>query len=665
MATYNIRGPVAGTNAPGFTVIKFLNSSPISISDYDSFITNKGTVTAIDPTGTRVRYRPGSTTNQTTQFFPGATYEIISWNSFTITTDTDEEPLDYQERIPILSGTQIYDMPSFCFGIPISSYNAALGPTGYIRKIVFPSSGQSTWTRGYTVATNNAGTNLFVNFEPDAEYEIKSDRPFDLINNCSNTPTPTPTNTPTTTPTPTVTPTKPPTPTPTNTPTNTPTVTPTKPPTPTPTNTPTNTPTVTRTSGSTPTPTPTQTSTPTRTQPPTSTPTPTQTGTPPVTPSKTPAPTRTPSPTTTPTPTPTTTQPIGIPWPSTTYKNDWTAASVSNTGDKIIIVGFTSIAISVDYGVTWYQRSQIVGGNTTTNLQNVACAGNDPDKCVVVGLNANAGVVTSSNFMRGYTIPSPPQGSQGWNGTGSLESSWYACAISDDGSKIYASSFGSGLLWRSLNGGVTWSSVNIGYDLTLPPNINEYYDVFRHFDDIACSSDGAKLIASSGGSGIEKRLFVSTDSGATWSVKEVARQGGWVAVCCSSDGSVMYAGTKKGTSTNYGKLYKSTNSGNTWTEVRTVGNVTDVACSSDGQTVVVANKYDISTTDSSKGGLFMSTNGGSSWSTTANGDLKDWRCVAMNSSGSVIVAGHHDNPYGTVNRLYVSTNSGATWTKPV
>ena len=321
MAIYNIRGQASGTTVPGFTIINFYNSSSVPISTYDSFITIKGTVTTLDSSGAKLTYKPGraSNLNQISDFVSGLSYYIISFNPFTITTDQNEPSLEYLQPVPVLSGTFYYKTPLFCYDIPISTYNVQLGTTGYVSKIVTQSSGQSSLTRGYTVARSNAGTAAFTVFEPNAEYEIKSEIPINIINNCTATPTPTPTPTQTPTQTPTNSPTPSQTattqigPTPTSSQTPTPTVTPSNPPTSTPTQTPTNTPTNTQTPTRTPNPThtstPTQTPTPTRTPVPTPTNTPTRTPvpTPTITPTKAPPPTGTPTNTPTPTRTPATT----------------------------------------------------------------------------------------------------------------------------------------------------------------------------------------------------------------------------------------------------------------------------------------------------------------------------------------------------------------------
>jgi len=250
MATFNIAGASTSGKAPGYTVIKFYHSQSMSMGLFDSFLTTKGAITTMDENGTKLKYKPGSSTNQISLFIPGKTYEIISWNEFTITTDQQEPALTYQEPISLTASTpQFFKLPKFCFPIPLSSYNAMLGTTGYIRKVVTVGTSDTTWTRGYSVKSFNENTNLFTDFQPEGEYEIRSESPITLINNCSNTPTPTPT----VTPTPTLTPT--PTRTATPTPTRTQTPTPTRTQTPTPTRTATPTPTRTQT----PTPSPTQT----------------------------------------------------------------------------------------------------------------------------------------------------------------------------------------------------------------------------------------------------------------------------------------------------------------------------------------------------------------------------------------------------------------------
>jgi photosystem II stability/assembly factor-like uncharacterized protein len=104
---------------------------------------------------------------------------------------------------------------------------------------------------------------------------------------------------------------------------------------------------------------------------------------------------------------------------------------------------------------------------------------------------------------------------------------------------------------------------------------------------------------------------------------------GYVMVACSSDGTIVYACT--GT----GRIYKSTNSGNSFSELANSLNVTDtnhwntMACSSNGNVVVAARMG---------GFIHLSTDGGTTWS-TGNSVSGFWWWVGVSSDGTKLFAG--------------------------
>ena len=186
MATYNIQGSASTNTAPGYTVINFWHSSLIPISNYDTFLTTKGVVMHYNEEGFKLKYVPGRTGNDIFNFESGKTYEIISWQPFTIDTDTDEEPLKPLEE-KVISGdskTQYYKLPNYCFPVSLADIKDKLGPKGYIKRLVSPKPGVSVWTRVYTQRTADLGTAKETELIPGGEYEIKSDLPFVLVNNC-------------------------------------------------------------------------------------------------------------------------------------------------------------------------------------------------------------------------------------------------------------------------------------------------------------------------------------------------------------------------------------------------------------------------------------------------------------------------------------------------
>lgn len=168
--------------------------------------------------------------------------------------------------------------------------------------------------------------------------------------------------------------------------------------------------------------------------------------------------------------------------------------------------------------------------------------------------------------------------------------------------------------------------------------------------DIASDGDGSNLIASSG-----DHLYISTDSGVNWNESQPAGNVDgdyWEFVASDSDGSYLaayYTNTGSGTFT----FYTSSSSGATWYETKPGGmngNWRDVAIDNDGSNLIAANYG---------GGLFISTDGGGSWTETqpsGEGNLF-WFATASNSSGSTLVAAVSHG------RMYITTNGGSNWTE--
>jgi hypothetical protein len=196
---------------------------------------------------------------------------------------------------------------------------------------------------------------------------------------------------------------------------------------------------------------------------------------------------------------------------------------------------------------------------------------------------------------------------------------------------------------------------------------------------VACSSDASRLVAVS----YYLPIYISTDSGATWTPRESARN--WQAVASSADGvslvAVVYGG----------QIYTSTNSGADWTPRESVRNWQAVASSADGTRLVAVvangqiytsgdsgvtwlprenNRLWTAVTSSSDGSrpvaidggglIYTSTDFGTNW--TPRGISSAWLSVASSADGSHLVVAAF-NPIGnTGGQLYISTNGGGVWT---
>ena len=141
---------------------------------------------------------------------------------------------------------------------------------------------------------------------------------------------------------------------------------------------------------------------------------------------------------------------------------------------------------------------------------------------------------------------------------------------------------------------------------------------------VASSSDGTKLVA-----GVEGgRIWTSSNSGNTWTEQTRAPSVGWQSVASSSDGIKLVA------CMSFGSIYTSDDLGITWRERTTAGSRywTSVASSSDGIKLVAC---------VNNGSIWISTNTGSSWTQQSGAPLPvsgSWKGVASNSDGRRLVA---------------------------
>jgi hypothetical protein len=240
-----------------------------------------------------------------------------------------------------------------------------------------------------------------------------------------------------------------------------------------------------------------------------------------------------------------------------------------------------------------------------------------------------------------------------------------------------------GNIYTSTNSGITWT-------LTGAPTNHGY-------GPVASSADGNKLVAAASDS-----IYTSTNSGLIWRSSPISN---CVSLASSAEGTKLVAVTTDEANPFNGKIYTSTNSGMAWTRQTNIPNQTwcSIVASADGTKLVVqasSNAVYRSTdsgftwtqmtpppvnwpgfsskqvVSSSADGtelvaalygdqsynpcpIYISTNSGSTWTSTTMPN-QNWSSVACSADGTKIVAAAA--PYGGTGPLYTSTNSGASWT---
>jgi outer membrane protein OmpA-like peptidoglycan-associated protein len=185
---------------------------------------------------------------------------------------------------------------------------------------------------------------------------------------------------------------------------------------------------------------------------------------------------------------------------------------------------------------------------------------------------------------------------------------------------------------------------------------------------ITSSVDGTKLAAIIAGGNI----YTSSDSGETWinSTFSGPASGSkfWTSITSSADGSKIAATTyQEG-------VYISSDSGATWALKSNIdydldnfvdvnlNGTSDVASSADGSILVVT-----TTADAAHGPIYLSINGGDSWTALSSAQDREWSSVALSSDASVMIASEGsyyrapDTFYEYSGSLWTSIDSGTAW----
>lgn len=176
-------------------------------------------------------------------------------------------------------------------------------------------------------------------------------------------------------------------------------------------------------------------------------------------------------------------------------------------------------------------------------------------------------------------------------------------------------------IYSSTNSGISWRS---------------NYVAGAAWYSVAGSGDGQRWLASASGDEYEKPLYLSQDSGATWSA--VGPTNYWLQVASSAAGNVLVAAGF------YGAIV-STNGGVSWRTVLT-NSLQGCACSADGKKIIIVGSQIICRSDDF----------GSTWSfQSAAGYLSQ---VSASADGKDLAAVSHL----TAGPVYFSNDGGDTWT---
>ena len=154
-----------------------------------------------------------------------------------------------------------------------------------------------------------------------------------------------------------------------------------------------------------------------------------------------------------------------------------------------------------------------------------------------------------------------------------------------------------------------------------------------YWRSITCSSTGERVVVTS-----TTDMCRSTNYGDTYT--NISTAANRISIAGSSDGSKLVHIITGG------RVYTSTDYGTTWVARDSVRDWISVASSSDGTKLVavVGNGY-----------IYTSTNSGVSW--TQRDSVRAWQNVTSSADGTRLAA----VTYGTGGKIYLSSDSGVTW----
>ena len=208
----------------------------------------------------------------------------------------------------------------------------------------------------------------------------------------------------------------------------------------------------------------------------------------------------------------------------------WADVAMSGSGQRILVVGQSrssgpTAKMSNDFGATWSTLT------TSCSVWQGAAMSTDGTH-IVIGCGNGGTVAISSDAGSTWSYFNPPVNWASW------------VAMSSDGTKIAVATGQSG----GNRAGPIYTSTDSGATFT-----TQYGSGNHYWNNIAISDDGTRLAASSYDAG----LYTSSDSGVTWT-QRTGTPTGATAMSASADGSVIVMsqnGSYIYTSTNYGVTF--------------------------------------------------------------------------------------------------------------
>lgn len=285
----------------------------------------------------------------------------------------------------------------------------------------------------------------------------------------------------------------------------------------------------------------------------------------------------------------------------------------SNPDGDVVVVGEApgDLHVSVDGGTTWN-----VGDTPHGQIWISVDMTPNADRIVAVAYNGNMYMSSDRGVHWKQVTSSDPA-------INLSNREFETVTISRDGQRIVAAVMSAGI-YVSTDGGVSWVAGTLaGSPIT------------GHWRAVESSADGSIVVAAAG---YDNNLFISTDAGLTWTLRNVSVGGmtvwdEWYRAAMSDDGSVIAVAGRLNSG-----LYFTTNGGTSWTRAATpAGNYTGIAMSPDGR--IIGATITDGTIAPTVGSVQISRNGGASFTALPMpGTDTNWRTIAMSADGSRLTA---------------------------
>jgi hypothetical protein len=329
----------------------------------------------------------------------------------------------------------------------------------------------------------------------------------------------------------------------------------------------------------------------------------------------------------------------GVSWTQRTqFTGGWYSISLSSTGQyqsAVIYSGGSGAYIytSSDYGVSWTQRTQFTGSWISISLSSTG----QYQSAVINSGGSGAYIYTSSDY------------GVSWTQRTQFTGQWYSISLSTTGQYQSAVIYNGGsgtFIYTSTDFGATWVQRSTATRTNA-------------FTRIKSSASGQYQIATSGPVGnTNGQLYVSSDYGQSW----IPRRGlgTWLGVAVSATGAVMMSFLTPSAAT--AVIIRSTDFGNTFTDVPG----TTLALPAYWRAISVSNSAAIQTAVAYGGSIYRSLDTGATWSNTgitidgsANANTTtplNWQDIAVSAETGAIQVTCVSGGY-----LYLSTNTGESW----